>query len=103
MRLERTRDAILPGVTSSDDTAETWVEVASRAWLHEAAFIRSLLGAEGIVAMIPNEHTLGVQPLYGNLVGGVRVLVRAQDVTRAEELLRSAAPAPTPEPRDGGA
>jgi Putative prokaryotic signal transducing protein len=84
-------------VTSSDDTAEPWVEIASRAWLHEAAFIRSLLEAEGIVATIPNEHTLGVQPLYGNLLGGVRVLVRTQDVPRAREILQSAAVPPTEE------
>lgn len=42
--------------------------------------------------MIPNEQTLGIQPLYGHLLGGVRVLVREEDFQRATELLDSAAP-----------
>lgn len=76
-----------------------WVEVRSVPWLHEAAFLRSVLDAAGIEAMIPNEQTLGVQPLYGNLLGGVRVLVRFEDAERARELLDSAA-IPDPSARD---
>ena len=67
-----------------------WVEVRSVPWLHEAQFLRSVLEAAGIEATIPNEQTLGVQPLYGNLLGGVRVLVRPEDLERATELLDSA-------------
>jgi hypothetical protein len=66
-----------------------WVEVRSCTWLHEAAFLKSVLDAAGIEATIPNEYTLGVQPLYANLVGGIRVLVRAEDLERAAEVLDS--------------
>ena len=68
-----------------------WVEAASCTWLHEASFLRSVLEAAGIDCMIPDEHTLGVQPLYAPLLGGVRVLVRQEDLERAREVLASAA------------
>lgn len=68
-----------------------WVEVRSCAWLHEAQFLKSVLAGAGIEATIPNEHTLGVQPLYAVALGGVRVLVRPQDAERARDVLDSAA------------
>jgi hypothetical protein len=64
-----------------------WVEVRNCSWLHEAQFVKSLLDSAGIEALIPDEYTLGVQPLYGPVLGGVRVLVRADDFERASELL----------------
>jgi hypothetical protein len=73
---------------------DDWVEAKACSWIHEALFFRSVLEAAGIESMIPNEHTIGVQPLYADLLGGVRVLVRADDLDRAKELLESAA-APT--------
>jgi hypothetical protein len=66
-----------------------WVEVRSCTWLHEALFLKSVLDGAGIEATIPNEYTLGVQPLYANLVGGVRLLVRPDDLERAAEVLDS--------------
>jgi hypothetical protein len=69
-----------------------WVEVRSVPWLHEAQFLKSVLDGAGIEAMIPNEQTLGIQPLYGNLLGGVRLLVRPEDLQQATELLDSATP-----------
>jgi hypothetical protein len=60
-------------------------------WLHEAEFFRSVLEAAGIESTIPNEYTLSVQPLYANLLGGLRVLVRREDVDRAREVLDSTA------------
>jgi hypothetical protein len=74
--------------------SDDWVEVRSCTWLHEAAFLKSVLDAAGIEAVIPNEQTLAVQPLYGQLLGGVRVLVRAEDRERAQELLDSAVSPP---------
>ena len=64
---------------SGSQMQNDWVEVRSCAWLHEAAFFKSVLDAAGIEAVIPNEQTLGVQPLYGLLLGGVTVLVREGD------------------------
>jgi hypothetical protein len=71
-----------------------WVEIRVCAWLHEAQFLKSVLNAAGIEVRIPNEQTLGVQPLYGNLLGGAKILVARDDVERASELLDSAAMPP---------
>lgn len=84
---------------SGDPTVE-WAVAATRTWLHEALFLKSVLESAGIEAMIPNEHTLGVQPLYSNLLGGAQVLVRAEDKARAEELLGSVESQLEPDPSD---
>ena len=63
------------------------VTIRSCNWLHEAEFVRSVLAAEGIEAEIPDEHTMGVQPLYGAAIGGVRVVVRESDRERATAAL----------------
>ena len=71
-----------------------WVEVRRCIWLQEAFVIRSLLGGAGIEAFIPDEYMLGVQPFYGLALGGVRVLVRAGDLSQAAELLEASASNP---------
>jgi hypothetical protein len=72
-----------------------WVEVRSCTWLHEAQFVRSVLQAAGIEAVIPNEQTLGVHPGLAPAVGGVRVLVRSDTFEAAEELLEATAIPPS--------
>ena len=64
-----------------------WVEVRSCSWLHEAQVLTSVLESAGIESLIPDQYTVGVQPLYALALGGVRVLVRAEDLDRARELL----------------
>ena len=76
-------------MSNSGNPNVEWVVAATGTWLHEALFLKSVLASAGIEAMIPNEYTLGVQPLYSNLLSGAQVLVRAEDKVRAEELLRS--------------
>jgi hypothetical protein len=70
---------------------DQWVAIRSFMWLHEAQFLRSVLEAAGIESVIPNEYTIGVQPFYANMLGGVHVLVHAEDVDRATEVLDSTA------------
>lgn len=72
--------------------SDEWVEAKACTWMHEALFLRSVLEAAGIESLIPNEHTLNAQPLYANMLGGVRVLVRSEDFERAKEILESASP-----------
>lgn len=50
------------------------------------------LEAAGIEVHIPNEHTLGVQPLYSNALGGASVMVARADLVRATEILRAGTP-----------
>jgi hypothetical protein len=85
---------------SSEQPISEWVEAASCTWLHEAKFLQSVLEAVGIDSIIPNEHTLGVQPLYANLLGGVRVLVRSENLERAHDVLRSSSAEPDAQESD---
>jgi hypothetical protein len=67
--------------------ADDWVEVRSCTYMHEALFLQSVLDGSGIESMIPNEHTIALNPLWTNLLGGIRVMVRPADLARASELL----------------
>ena len=67
-----------------------WVEVRNCNYLHEAQFLKSVLDSEGIESFIPDQYTLGVDPLYVAALGGVRLMVRADDLDRANDLLASA-------------
>ena len=85
---------------NTGDPNVEWVVASTSTWLHEALFLKSVLESAGIEAMIPNEYTLGVQPLYSNLLGEAQVLVRSEDKVRAEELLRSVESHSEPDPSD---
>ena len=71
---------------------DDWVEVSNCAWVHHALFVKSVLDAAGIEAVVPDEHTANLQPFYVPALGGVRVLVRASDQDAAREVLSSPAP-----------
>ena len=73
---------------------DDWTVLRRCNWLHEAEFIKSVLDGCGIKASIPDEHTLGVNPGYTAAFGGVRVLVRSEDVQRASDVLESVAGQP---------
>ena len=75
---------------------DDWVQVRNCNWLHQAQFLKSVLESEGIDVQLPDEHVLGVQPFYGAMIGGVRVMVRPADLQRATELLESIADADPP-------
>ena len=71
---------------------ETLITVGVFASAWEARLAQARLEAEGIDAMIADEHT---GHLYGaNLVGGVKLRVREDEAGRAGELLRDRRPLP---------
>jgi hypothetical protein len=86
-----------------DEGAGAWVEAASCRWMHEAQMLKSVLEAAGIDAVVPDEHTLGVNPLYASMIGWPRVLVRPADLARAREVIASAAGPTHDEEEDDGA
>ncbi len=72
------------------ESENTWVEVRSCTWPHEAHFLRSVLEAAGIEVFLPDEYTLGVDPGLVPALHGVRVLVHSADLQRAREIIDSA-------------
>ena len=61
--------------------------VASFSFPHEAHLAQSRLEAEGIPVFIADEHTINMQWLYSNALGGVKVQVPAQFHDQAKEIL----------------
>ena len=54
---------------------------------HQLLIIRGRLEAEGIVTYAQDELTIQVDPLYSNALGGIKLMVNEDDVTRANEIL----------------
>lgn len=67
--------------------------VAAFSYLHEAEFASTSLESEGIVTVIENENLIRLDWLYMNALGGLRLLVREEDATRAREILAQPEPA----------
>lgn len=73
-------------VPAEDGT--TWIEIASTGTADEANLMVGFLDAEGIPANVENVQ-FGMEPINFGTMGDIRVYVRQQDETRAQELLRS--------------
>lgn len=64
-----------------------WVLVQSFSFPYEAQIAKSQLYAAGIESLIENEHTINMDWLYSNALGGVRLLVLESDFEFAQNLL----------------
>jgi transglutaminase-like putative cysteine protease len=73
--------------THMPENENPWVEAWSCTWPHEAQFVRSLLEAADIEVMLPDEHTLSIDPGLIPAFRGVRVLVPSADLERAREVI----------------
>lgn len=69
------------------------VAVATTSQPMEATMIQVELASHGIDSQLFSELTIGVNPLLSNAIGGVRILVSAQDFERASEILAERAQA----------
>jgi len=58
----------------------------------EAHLAKGKLESEGIEAFIADENIVGINWLYSNLVGGVKLKVREEDRDRALKLLQEKVP-----------
>lgn len=63
------------------------VTIAAYSFPHEAHLARVRLEAEGIPVFIADEHTVNMQWLYSNALGGVRVQVPAPFAAQAQQVL----------------
>ncbi len=61
--------------------------VASFSFPHEAHIARAKLESESIPATLADEHTIAMQWLYSNALGGVKVQVPTPFAERAIEIL----------------
>lgn len=66
----------------------TLITIAAYSFPHEAHLAVSRLGAAGISAYIADEHTITMQWLYSNALGGVKVQVAAEFVEQAQAILQ---------------
>lgn len=66
------------------------VTVAVFTYAHEMAVVRARLEWEGITCYTQDEHTVSAHPFYSNLIGGIKLRVRAGDVARARRILLEA-------------
>jgi ribosomal protein S27AE len=57
----------------------------------EAQLACSVLHAAGLEARVHDEYTVAAEWRYSNAIGGVKVVVRAEDLATARELLEQAA------------
>lgn len=62
----------------------------------EAHVVRGHLEAAGIPCFLRDEHTIGVNWLYSNALGGVRLCVPEAELERAQEILTGAAEESSP-------
>ena len=67
----------------------TLVTAGTFSFPHEAEIARSTLEAEGITAYVADAHTINMQWLYSNAMGGVRVQVHLQNLEAAKEILNT--------------
>ncbi|MFA0813278.1 putative signal transducing protein [Microbulbifer epialgicus] len=63
------------------------VTVASFSFPYEAQIAKAALESEGIKAFVADEHTINMQWLYSNAMGGVRVQVLEYDLESARLML----------------
>lgn len=69
--------------------AGAWTVVRNCLNVQEAYFLRSVLEGSGIECFMPDEHLAGIRPELAVAIGGVRVMVRADDVERATQALQT--------------
>jgi hypothetical protein len=53
----------------------------------EANIVKGLLESNDIFCFLQDEHSVSMNPLYSNALGGIKLNVRAEDAARAHNLL----------------
>lgn len=54
----------------------------------DAHILKAKLESEEIVCFIFDEHTIGINPLYSNALGGVKLKINEEDLEKATEIVR---------------
>lgn len=87
------------GLTNNRDgdkiMTEQLVTIGSYSTPYEANMVKSRLEATGIPAFVADEFTIGMNWLYSNALGGVKVQVPESLALDAQEILNSGVDSPT--------
>jgi hypothetical protein len=70
------------------------VTIGSYSTPHEANMVKSQLESAGIPVFVADEHTVGMNWLYSNALGGVKVQVPESLASEAQQILTSEAESP---------
>ena len=62
-------------------------KVATFQYPAEAQIVKTRLEAEGINVIVNNEYTINTDPLISTAIGGVQLMVKAEDELKAKEVL----------------
>ena len=73
---------------NSGSAGDDLITIATFSHPTEADPVVAWLESEGIECFLTNEHTVSMNWLYSNAIGGVGVRIRAADVERANEILQ---------------
>ncbi len=79
----------MPDALNSNTGEEELITIANFSHPTEADPVVAWLESEGIECFVANEHTITMNWLYSNAIGGVGVQVRTADVERADEILQA--------------
>jgi DNA-directed RNA polymerase subunit RPC12/RpoP len=66
---------------------DSWVIVFTAIYPQDVYLAQSLLESEGVATFIKDELTAQVNNFYSTAIGGVKLMVRAEDAPRAVEVL----------------
>ncbi|MGS2763415.1 putative signal transducing protein [Sinomicrobium sp. M5D2P9] len=67
---------------------DTFITVATFQYSSEALVIKGRLEAEGVEVVMADHHTIDVDPLISNAIGGVKLKVRGEDRDKALRILK---------------
>lgn len=55
----------------------------------EANIVKGMLEANDIFCFLQDEHSIGMNPLYSNALGGIKLMVRIEDQEQAQKILEN--------------
>ena len=55
----------------------------------EANIVKGMLESNDVFCFLQDEHSIGINPLYSNALGGIKLMVRIEDQERAQEILEA--------------
>lgn len=76
--------------SASDEASHSMTKLTSFLTIAEAQLCQAVLNQRGIESYLEDEGSVGVNWLWSNAVGGVKVLVASEDLQAAKEVLASA-------------